>query len=484
MINTVVEFIRAKHIRPSCKRLPDDTLSTDLNSALQDETTINSARRNQEISRRGHQGMKEQHNAITRSTNKEKAREMLEKKWDRFFIQPHKVQNDPKMSSVISYGSNVTEASTTQKQQVTSYGSNIPELPTMQRPPVTRYGADISKEELDNIPTFDGKQGELSQFLNTFEPYSTMYRVHEADLVLLRSRGKAHEIISHAIAEDLDVEWSDIKRKLMSNYGSTQSRIEASVKISKLSMSSDETVGEYLTGARTLIKSKIKNIAMWHTEFDEADAYHMCNRLLKTGLKSRILRRVSQFKTYTNFFDHIKDKWERSYFMEDDFAEQNNTQSTTAEVDKIYTLNKAIPVDQTEADMLVEVNEVYHRYGRYPSQCDYWAPGPRPQGTQAPFRGGQGGQKPHFARHSTPKHQNTTIANQAYTFNGTTPHACVSYAPGTFNMGAPFSTHHQVPYGHQPSQQQTQPSQQRFNSFAQEQSNHATQADLTVMLLD
>ena len=85
-----------------------------------------------------------------------------------------------------------------------------------------------------------------------------MYRVCKTDLVLLHSRGKAHEIISHAIAEDPDVEWSDIKRKLMSNYRLTRS--EASVKISKLSMTSEETVGEYLARARTLVKSKIKNM--------------------------------------------------------------------------------------------------------------------------------------------------------------------------------------------------------------------------------
>ena len=92
-----------------------------------------------------------------------------------------------------------------------------------------------------------------------------MYRVCKTDLVLLHSRGKARKIISHAIAEDPDVEWSDIKRKLMSNYRSTRSRIKASVKISKLSMSSDKTVDEYLARARTLVKSKIKNIAMWYS---------------------------------------------------------------------------------------------------------------------------------------------------------------------------------------------------------------------------
>ena len=85
-----------------------------------------------------------------------------------------------------------------------------------------------------------------------------MYRVCKTDLVLLCSRGKAHEIISHAMAEDAVVEWSVIKEKLMSNYRSTISGIEASVKISKLSMSSSsqETVGEYLARSRTLVKSK------------------------------------------------------------------------------------------------------------------------------------------------------------------------------------------------------------------------------------
>ena len=43
------------------------------------------------------------------------------------------------------------------------------------------------------------------------------------------------------------------------------------------------------------------------------------------------------------------------------------------------------------------------------------------------------------------------VANQAYTFNGTTPNANVSYAPGTFNMGAPFNMY-LVPYNQQQNQ--------------------------------
>ena len=61
---------------------------------------------------------------------------------------------------------------------------------------------------------------------------------------------------------------------------------------------SKETVGKYLARAKTLVKSKLKDATSWHHDIDEADAYHVCNGLIKTGLKFRMFRRVSQFKTY------------------------------------------------------------------------------------------------------------------------------------------------------------------------------------------
>ena len=137
-----------------------------------------------------------------------------------------------------------------------------------------------------------------------------MYRIQKRNLVVLCSRGKVYEIIHHAIAEDADVEWSVIKRKLTSNYGSTRSGIEASVKILKLPMSNEETIGEYLMRAKTLVKSKIKDATSWHQDIDEADAYHICNGLIKAGLKSRMLRRVSQFKMYKDLFNNIEGEWE------------------------------------------------------------------------------------------------------------------------------------------------------------------------------
>ena len=129
--------------------------------------------------------------------------------------------------------------------------------------------------------------------------------------------------------------------------------------------------------------------------------------------------------------------------MEDDFAGKEDTPSVAAEVAEIYAWNKTTTDDPMEAEMLAEVNEVYHKYGRYPTQHGYWTPGPRPQNFKALFRGGQGNQRPFTPWYNNPRHLNTTVVNQAHTFNGTTPHASVSYAPGTFNIGAPFSTFHQ-----------------------------------------
>ena len=69
------------------------------------------------------------------------------------------------------------------------------------------------------------------------------------------------------------------------------------------------------------------------------------------------------------------------------------------------------------------------------------------------------------------------VANQAYTFNGTTPNANVSYAPGTFNMGAPFNMY-QVPYN----QQQNSQNQQYHNNSFTEQNSKTPQQDATAII--
>ena len=121
------------------------------------------------------------------------------------------------------------------------------------------------------------------------------------------------EIILTAIT-DLSADTGDLSisynKRVEKINGSTRNGIEESVKISKLNMNSEETVGEYLARAKTLVKSKIKDATSWQQDIDKADAYHVCNGLIKTGLKSRMLRRVSQFKIYKNLFNHIEEEWE------------------------------------------------------------------------------------------------------------------------------------------------------------------------------
>ena len=166
VISMLVEFIKNKHIKPPCKKLMEDTMSFNFNAALQDEAMMNLAREaieNVNPTDKVIKEWQEQLTSVNRVRKKEKLREMLEKKWDGFIN--HKPQKDPETSSVISYGSNATAT-------------------MIQRLPATKYRADIAKKVLDNILVFDGKQGELSQFLSTIELYSTMYRVRKVDLVM------------------------------------------------------------------------------------------------------------------------------------------------------------------------------------------------------------------------------------------------------------------------------------------------------------
>ena len=143
-------------------------------------------------------------------------------KWWGEFLPPHREQKDPETSSTISMGYNTMGTSTyTKELRITKYEPNISEIATAPKTTITWYKADIPKEVLDNIKTFDRKPGKLNQFLSTIESYPTMYRIHKTDLVVMRARGKVHKIIHHALQEDTDVEWSAIKRKLTSNYGST-----------------------------------------------------------------------------------------------------------------------------------------------------------------------------------------------------------------------------------------------------------------------
>ena len=128
---------------------------------------------------------KTNHDGEIRAKNQAKQREIWEKRWGEF-LTPHREQKDAEMSSTISTGYNTMETSTyTKELLITEYEPNISEIATVPKTTIAWYGADIPKEVLDNIPTFDGKPGELNQFLSTIESYSTMYRIRKTDLVMM-----------------------------------------------------------------------------------------------------------------------------------------------------------------------------------------------------------------------------------------------------------------------------------------------------------
>ena len=115
--------------------------------------------------------------------------------------------------------------------------------------------------------------------------------------------------------------------------------------------------------------------------------------------------------------------------------QQSPCRRLTAEVDVIQEWSETPPDDPQEQSIIMEVNKVYQRHSRQPppyyQACAY---GNRPQNQQGRY-GCQNNNWFLGPRHSALRHQNTMVANQAYTFNGTSPHPNVTYAPGTFNMG-------------------------------------------------
>ena len=205
----MINFICERGVKPGCKTLIRETKFSDFTYTENDAETMNSARDIVNSKMNADELVKQwkiEHDGEIRAKNKAKQREIWEKWWGEY-LTPHREPKDPETSSTISMGYNTTETSTyTKEPQITEYEPNVSEIATVLRTMITQHGVDIPKEVLDNIPTFDRKPGELNQFLSTIESYSTMYRICKTDLVMMRARGKVHEIIHHALQEDADVE--------------------------------------------------------------------------------------------------------------------------------------------------------------------------------------------------------------------------------------------------------------------------------------
>ena len=187
-INGMIDFMHERGVKPGCKTLTRETNFSDFTYAENDAETMNSARDIVNSKMNGDKLVKQwtiKHDGEVRAKNKAKQRERWENQWGEF-LTPHREPKDPETSSTISMGYNTTGTSMYRKDpQITEYKPNISEIATVPKTTITRYGADIPKEVLDNIPTFNGKPGELNQFVSTIESYSTMYRICKTDLVMM-----------------------------------------------------------------------------------------------------------------------------------------------------------------------------------------------------------------------------------------------------------------------------------------------------------
>ena len=183
-INSMINFMCERGVKLGCKTLTRETKFSDFTYAENNAEIMNSARDIINSKMNGDKLVKQwktNHDRKIRAKNKAKQREIW-KKWWREFLTPHREQKDPETSSTISMGYNTMGTSAyTKEPQITEYEPNVSEIATVPKTMITWYRADIPKEVLDNIPTFDGKPGELNQFLSTIESYSTMYRICKTD---------------------------------------------------------------------------------------------------------------------------------------------------------------------------------------------------------------------------------------------------------------------------------------------------------------
>ena len=471
------------NVIPKCKQLNNMITAEQFLAANNDTCIIDLARQtlNENLTDEYFRNEWEKHTeACNKTQDKTRLMEQMTARYAHLLsedIPLKESSKDPETSSEASFISSVS-ASTN---------------PVSKRPHKPNYKpSDLTKEIIDNVPIFDGKTSKLNQFINTIESVARIYNIPEIQIVLLRTRSKPHKITTHIIEDNPEADWEGVKRKLTSNYGVTKSRMDTGIQLKNISMKEGKTLGEYLARARTLFKAKLRFASQWNKEYDLSDMWYVMNGLTLTNLKNHISKKLSNYKTYKQCFDYIEEEWQKTHYLDGEYTSQ--TQNST-EGNEILEWEETPADDPQEQAFQAEVNKVFQNYGRH-----YTNSQPRHQGTNGyrfqnnTFNQNRNGRfmSNHFSnsRQFTPRHQSTTVANQAYTFNSTTMHPSVSYAPGMLNMGP---MHQQWGYQNQDNQYQPYHNQYgnklqtpAFNSFAQSstQANPKNTTDNTSAILE
>ena len=133
-INSVIDFIHKRGMKPGCKTLTRETKYSDFIYAENDAETMNSARDIINSKMKGDEFVKQwktKHDGEVRAKNKTKQREIWEKWWGEY-LTPHNEPKDPETSSTISKGYNTMGTSTyTKEPRITEYKPNVSEITTV-----------------------------------------------------------------------------------------------------------------------------------------------------------------------------------------------------------------------------------------------------------------------------------------------------------------------------------------------------------------
>ena len=117
-INSMINFMRKRGIKPGCKTLKRETKFSDFTYAENDVEIMNSARDIINSKMNGDELVKQwktNHDGEIRAKNRAKQREIWEKQWGEF-LMPHREQKNPESSSMISMGYNTMGTSTYTKE--------------------------------------------------------------------------------------------------------------------------------------------------------------------------------------------------------------------------------------------------------------------------------------------------------------------------------------------------------------------------------
>ena len=145
------------------------------------------------------------------------------------------------------------------------------------------------------------------------ESFTNLYKFPILEIVTLHTRGKPNKII----------------------------RIDTGIQITKITMKEAETVDKYLARARTLFKAKLKYTSQWNTQYYKSDMWCIVHGLRLTNLKNSMQKKICKYKSYKQCFDAIKEAWEQTHYMDDDYPEQTQ---------RVYEVSKIQEWDKTTLD--------------------------------------------------------------------------------------------------------------------------------------